>query len=168
MFMNKTTVTSSDLKDLNIANLVAITSLRLELIADRLIFQPLELSAASFRILALLERKKEITPSAILGFLGGSKSNITQRLNYLDRRLLVKTVRATTNDRRRLMVTLTPLGRSRLRAAWRSIDRNSLHVEKYFKSPELKGFYKFMIKLNKGLDICVDHSNLNDDYKSKV
>jgi len=141
-------------QELGVPGLIGLTSVRLEMIAERLIFKPLKLTSASFRILAVIGKLDGITPKEILGYLGGTKSNITQRLNYLKRLSLVEMTKPESGDRRQVKVSLTAQGRASLSKISASIDHNQLHFEKFFTPSELKGFFAFIVKLNEKLDDC--------------
>ncbi len=145
-------------QELSVPSLIGLTSLRLEAIADRLIFKPLKLTSASFRILAVIGELGEIAPKEILSYLGGTKSNLTQRLNYLSRLSLVKIKKSDSGDRRQIKISLTKQGQASLSKIKASIDHNQLHLEKFFTALELKSFLSFIIKLNKKLDACGGHS----------
>ena len=155
-------------QELGVPGLIGLTSVRLEMIAERLIFKPLKLTSASFRILAIIGQLDRATPKEILWYLGGTKSNITQRLNYLKRLSLVETAKPESGDRRQVKVSLTAQGKASLAKISASIGHNQLHFEKFFTSAELKGFLAFIVKLNEGLDdrggnkleICKDKSCL--------
>lgn len=141
-------------RDLDIPSLVGATALRLEMTADHLLFKPLNLTAASFRILAVLDRCGASTPTELISYLGGTKSNITQRLGFLNRGGLVKTARLKSGDGRKILVSLTTAGRKQIKTVREIFETHNVHVEKFFRPEEIKGFVDFIIKLNQGLDAC--------------
>jgi len=143
---------------LSLPSLIGLTAIRLEMIAERLIFKPLKLSSASFRILMVIDKLGEITPKEILKYLGGTKSNVTQRLNYLKRLSLVDIKKPVSGDQRQVNVSLTTQGSATLAKISARINHNKLHFEKYFTSSEMNNFLAFIIKLNEKLDDCGGHN----------
>lgn len=148
---------SFSFKELSVPGLIGVSALRLEAMAERFIFKPFNLSSASFRILALMIKVPEITPTEIMAYLGGTKSNVTQRLNFLIRSGLIETKRIAGGDKRRIVAKMTPAGRLVFKKINRYMDKNKIHVERFFTSVELENFYKFISKLNQGLDKCESH-----------
>jgi len=144
---------------LRIPALVGSTALRLEMIADRLLFKPLGLTAASFRILAVVDKCGALTPTSLMGYLGGTKSNMTQRLSFLNRAGLIKTSRVPSGDQRKILVSLTPAGRSKVKETLVSFDQYNSQIEKFFSKLEIKNFINFVMKLNRGLDACEKESH---------
>lgn len=141
-------------QEMTVPSLVAATALRLEILIDRWIFKPLDLTAASFRILAILAKFGQLSPTDIIGYLGGTKSNITQRLNFLSRCGWIKTKRPQAGDRRKILVALSRTGRNKLAQVKASFAQHNLQVENFFNRAELKNFQKFIIKFNRSLDDC--------------
>ena len=154
-------------QDLDIPSLVGATALRLEMIADHLLFKPLNLTAASFRILAVIDRCGTMTPTDLIESLGGTKSNITQRLAFLNRSGLVKTARLKGGDGRKVLVSLTESGRRQVLTVRAIFQEHNVHVEKFFKPAEIKSFVHFIIKLNQGLDAC-DQETFKFKYKPLI
>lgn len=138
----------------DIASLIGLTAWRLEMMADQLIFKPMNLSAASFRIIALLEKNGPLIPTDILDYLGGTKSNITQRLNFLGRSGLISSERVKNGDQRKILISLTDQGQATLSNIKMAFKKYDIHAEEFFSAAELKSFQSFMEKLNEGLNKC--------------
>lgn len=145
-----------NLQELSLADLVGVTALRLESIADHLVFKPMKLTSASFRILRVLDKFGEMTPSEIINYLGGTKSNITQRLYHLNRSGLIKLRKPDTGDQRKIIASLTPHGIDSLKQVLKSFTVSQVGAENFFTPSELKNLSNFLIKLNKGLDLHED------------
>jgi DNA-binding MarR family transcriptional regulator len=139
---------------LNISSLVGATALRLEMLADRFIFKPLDLTAASFRILAILGKCGQLSPTDLLAYLSSTKSNITQRLNFLQRCGWIETERVLQGDRRKVTVMISSAGREKLTQVQASFVKHNLQLEKFFTVTELANFKAFIVKLNQSLDSC--------------
>lgn len=144
---------------------LVFTAMRLEMMADRFMFKPLGLTTASFRILMLLDHLGPQAPSEIMDLIGSTKSNVTQRLNFLDRQGLIKLKRKEGSDRRRVSVIITTLGVKQINAARKLFKKHNLHIENYFSAKEMKDFLSLLRKLNQGLDKC--EININKHYEKE-
>lgn len=131
----------------NIIPLIMFTSLRLEALADHHIFKPFGFTSASFRIMALIDRLGPSSPSRIIELLGSGKSNLTQRLGFMEKSGLVKKDRED-GDGRRVVVSLTPYGQQRYHEALAVAQEYNRHLESIFDGPELETYFQFMEKLN--------------------
>lgn len=144
---------------------LVFTAMRLEMMADRFMFKPLGLTTASFRILMLLDNLGSQTPSEIIDLIGSTKSNVTQRLNFLDRQGFIKLKRKANADKRRVSVTITALGLKQINAARQLFKKHNLHIENYFSDKEMKDFLCLLRKLNQGLDKC--EINIKKHYEKE-
>lgn len=144
----------NQLEEHRLAGWLVFTAMRLETLADRYMFKPLGLTTASFRILMMLYKSGPQAPSEIIEILGGTKSNATQRLNWLNRRGLIELTHKEGDDKRRASARITTLGRQQVDKASRLFKDNDLHIEKYFSNNEMKDFMHLLRKLNLGLDQC--------------
>lgn len=136
----------------SLANSFVMTAMRLEALTERYLFKPSGLSAASFKILAFIKNRKECSPSEILDYLGGTKSNITQRLNFLERLSLVSASKSKEGDKRKVLVCLSKTGEERLAEVMGAFRKNRIHFEKFFTKQEIHNHLSFMLKLNHSLD----------------
>ncbi len=144
----------NQLEEHRLAGWLVFTAMRLEALADRYMFKPLGLTTASFRILMMLAKAGPQAPSEIIEILGGTKSNATQRLNWLSRRGWIKLTHKEGEDKRRASARITALGRQQVAKASRLFKDNDLHIEKYFSNKEMNDFMLLIRKLNLGLDQC--------------
>jgi DNA-binding MarR family transcriptional regulator len=143
------------LKIKSIAKPIIITATRMETFATSHVLKPVGLSLPSIKILHVLNERSEMMPIEIMRVLGSTKSNITQRLNSLEKKGLVERYfPAGIADRRRIMLRLTVAGRKKLSDAVRAIDEKSVDLEKFFSREELKNHFAFFKKLNTILDSC--------------
>lgn len=147
---NKKNLSHCDLplQDQTVANLIILTAFRLELIADRKIFKPLGITAASFRILAVLSRLGPVSPGEVVDLLGASKSNLTQRFNFLTRAGLVEKEGGSQADRRKIIMRLTAAGERKVKEVYLIMKKANLYVEKSFNTKDLDFFRSFMERLN--------------------
>ncbi len=143
-----------DFSRVGIPGMISMAALRLEALADRYFFKPYNLSSASFRILAIIDYAKESTPTEIMKYIGGSKSNVTQRLNFLNRLGLVSSSKDRIGDGRSLKVRLTPAGKKLLREIKSIINKHNLKLDAFFTPEETVFFQKFINKIMFTLDSC--------------
>jgi DNA-binding MarR family transcriptional regulator len=115
-----------------LAGVLVYTAMRMERMADNSIFKPLNLTTASFRILMVLQEAGSQSPSDIIDALGGTKSNVTQRLNYLTKKKLVILTHGAEKDKRRSSAVISDLGSKLVKDAYKLFKEKDLHIEKYF------------------------------------
>lgn len=126
---------------------------RLESLAQRHVFGRVGLSSSSFKILALIARKRSITPSDILAELEITKSNLSQRLRALEKKRLVKRSRAgISGDRRKVAFLITAAGEKKLYEAASVAKQAGLSFEKDFTKEEIRHHQAFFTKLIALLD----------------
>lgn len=136
----------------SLSNSFVMTAMRLEALMERYLFKPSGLSAASFKILSFVKNNKDCSPSEILDYLGGTKSNITQRLNFLERSSFICSNKPRNGDKRRVLVCLSKAGEKKLSEVMNKFKENSIHFEKFFTKEEISNHLSFMVKLNESLD----------------
>jgi DNA-binding MarR family transcriptional regulator len=128
---------------------------RIKTIADHYVFNPLGMTTSTFRILNLLYRSEDgrQTPGELLKFSGGTKSNMSQRLNFLQKHGLVKRVNPKKGeDNRKVFVTLTASGKTLVKNVDKRISRAKIKLEDNFTQKEIEGYFSFIDKLNQFLD----------------
>jgi len=118
----------------------------LESLGNRYIFNPVGLTATSFKILSALKKRRE-TPSAILFQVGGLKSNLSQRLRALETKGLIRRFRRSRSDKRKIFFELTKNGKHLLQQAETYAKHARLSFEKEFTPAELKQHKAFFAKL---------------------
>jgi len=156
-------ISYNQIEEHRLAGWLVFTAMRLEMMADRFMFKPLGLTTASFRILMLLDNLGPQAPSEIMDLIGSTKSNVTQRLNFLERQGLIKLKRKIDADKRRVSVVITKSGLKQLNAARQLFKQHNLHIENYFNSKEIQNFLYLIRKLNQGLDKC--ETNITKYYE---
>ena len=130
---------------------------RIERLGDQCILEPLGLSHASFPLLWHILRHTELTPGALSSLTLASKSNISQRINVLERNGLVERHYGTGDDRRSVTLRLTKSGKEKCEAACEKIKKSSIHLEQFFTPEELAAYHHFFEKLNHILDTKKPH-----------
>ena len=142
----------------NISDPIMSTAAKLERIANVHIFSHIGLSSASIKIMCILDRMKITTPSGILEFLGGTRSNVSQRLDFLEKKgYVLRKHDSTSPDKRKVNIQLTTTGKKKLAEAEKWLKKANLYLEKYFTKKELEAHFAFFEKLNEILDRDYDN-----------
>ncbi|MFA6393405.1 MAG: MarR family transcriptional regulator [Patescibacteria group bacterium] len=138
------------LKEKSIARLIILTATRLEQFANAHVLNPIGLNMTTAKIMGFLYIHEKITPSDILKFTGGTKSNITQRLNNLEKKGFIRRLIPESGaiDKRKILVSLTKKGRNKFDEAHKLINKDSLDLEKEFSQKENNLHYEFLKKIN--------------------
>lgn len=102
-----------------------------------------------------------------MDYLGGTKSNITQRLNFLERSKLILSARSKEGDKRKVLVSLSPEGTKKIKDVMDIFKKNSIYLEKFFTEKELAEHFSFMRKMNTVLNDC-EQLILKKNCKCKV
>jgi DNA-binding MarR family transcriptional regulator len=136
----------------NIIHEIFCISARIALISNRYIFEPLNLTMSTVKILGLLDGDKELHPTEILNFFGSSKSNITQRLNLLEREGLIGRIYKDEKDKRKAKIRLTVKGRKKIEEIKTQAGKKAINFDKNFSAEERKRIYNFFNKLKLILD----------------
>lgn len=130
-----------------------LAAMRIEHIGTKHLFGPLGLTSASVKMLRLLECRGSISPGEMPEVLGTTKSNVSQRLAFLEKEGLVRrNYGASLRDKRLAAVSLTPAGKRKLSAIRQRLDKARPQLMKEFSAQELKHFNSFIAKLNRILD----------------
>ncbi|MFA6389140.1 MAG: MarR family transcriptional regulator [Patescibacteria group bacterium] len=139
------------LKDKSIAKLVVFTATRLEQFANTYVLKPMGLTTTAIKIMGILYYRGPLTPTDILKLIGGTKSNVTQRLNFLEKSGFIKRQaprKKTADDKRKKMIELTGGGKRKLVLAYELVNNKSLDLEKSFTKAECRLFYEYLVKTN--------------------
>lgn len=144
-----------------------LTAVRIEALTERYLFKPVGISSASFKILVFVRKHPNCSPSQIMDYIGGTKSNITQRLNFLERSKLILSARSKEGDKRKLLVSLSPEGTKKIKEVMDVFKKKSIFLEKFFTDKELAEHFSFMRKMNKVLNEC-EQLILKKNCKCKV
>lgn len=127
---------------------IIFTASRLEVIANRYIFGPIGMNIPSVKIMGLLCRKKVMTPKEIMELIGGTKSNISQRLDSLEKKGYIKTRKSRNNDKRKVFVELTMSGKGKLGEIKSQLRKVKLELESNFTKKEIEKHCAFFKKLD--------------------
>lgn len=140
-------------KTSSIVEPIIYTAMRLEGIANRFVFQPMGVSLSSVKILRILCCNREMTQQDILKLIGGTKSNISQRLDFLEKKKYIRRdYTKYKSDRRKVAVALTALGKAKLKEVDKRLRRSKLTLEQQFSPAEIEAHCKFFKKIHQIID----------------
>ncbi len=126
---------------------------RFESIVNKYVFQPMNLSAISVKILKLLQENSSMTASALIEMTGATKSNMSQRLSFLEKEgYLTKTYASDSKDKRKISIRLTPAGKEKIADLEKRFKKAKISFEKKFTEKELAQHKAFFKKLSAILD----------------
>lgn len=130
------------------------TAARLEWIGNRFVFEPMGLTAASAKILKFIAQseKGELLPTEIMRKTGGTKSNVSQRVKFLEKLGYVKRGGCCIFDRRQYPVAITPTGKKKYLEVRKRFQGPVFTLEKHFTKEEVKAHFAFFQKMNAVLD----------------
>jgi DNA-binding MarR family transcriptional regulator len=148
----------NNLEKQKLAGWLVFSAMRLENLADQFMFKPIGMTTASIRILMLLVSTGSQSPSDLMNSLGSTKSNLTQRLNWLSKNKLVVLKKGISKDKRKVLVVITNLGKNKVKEVQLLIKKNNLQIENYFTKKESQEFLRLLKKLNFSLDQCESNS----------
>lgn len=132
---------------------IILLSRRLEALADKHVYRPMGLSETSIKMLGLLKNKGLLTPSDFMETIGATKSNISQRLSFLEKRNYVSKVYARDhNDKRKVFVKLTSAGKKKVVGLEARVKLAKTVFENKFSKKEISDYEAFIKKLNTILD----------------
>lgn len=122
---------------------------RIESMANKCIFAPMNTTLSSMRVLSYINCHKKITAREIIELTGKTKSNITQRLNVLEKNgLIIRMKDLKSKDRRETYIKITSLGKKKVAQALKKIEKFHLSKNKFFTQKEIIAHLKFMRKLS--------------------
>ncbi len=131
----------------DLTNLMLCVGVRMKRLAERTIFEPLNISGASFKILAYINNNGQMKPGQLVKELGSTKSNITQRINLLVKSGWLEKIK-TDGDGRSIAVRLTKSGQEKLHQVTCLMSHKHLSAESAFTKDELKQFHNLLKKIN--------------------
>ena len=133
---------------------IVLTGTRLEAFANKRLFGPMGLSSATLKILYALSQHSSLAQSQLIQEVGCTKSNLTQRLNLLEKHgFIQRDHRVSDKDRRKVGVRLTDTGRQKLLDTVKAIHEKGSVLEKHFSETEKTSCHDFMKKVNQILDL---------------
>lgn len=128
---------------------IVYTATRLEAVANRFVFGPMGTTAASMKILGLLLAHGSLTPRRIVELGGGTKSNVSQRLNHLEKKKYIARAQdAYATDRRKVQVRLTQAGKNQVAEVRKRMKKAQICLAKCFNEKEIIQHVKFLEKIN--------------------
>ncbi len=140
------------LNDKGLFQRLILTATRLEANANRYYFEPMGLTTTYCKIICMLASKEGMTPTEILHQTGGTKSNISQRLDVLEKNGLAKRRVPESDDKRNVRIELTEAGRKKYLEIKEFVQKKSLFLEQEFSADEKFHMHNILDKLNKIMD----------------
>ncbi len=131
---------------------IVVTAARLEGVACHRFFKPLGLSHTTFKVLHILSAHSAMTPTEITQKLACGKSNLTQRLNLLEKNGLIRRITPSGGDGRTVRISLTDAGQLKVTEAVQAIRQHGALLEKRFSETEKKACHDFLKKVNQIID----------------
>lgn len=125
---------------------------RLETNANRYYFEPMGLSSTYCKIICMLSAHGGARPTEILQKIGGTKSNISQRLDIMEKRGYVNRQIEQSGDKRNVRVQLTDVGQKKYHEIRAFMQKKSDYIEKQFSAEEKRHLKSIIDKLNKLMD----------------
>lgn len=145
---------------------IIYTSTRLEAIADRYIFSPMGTTAASMKILRLVKEQGPLTSQRIGELGGGTKSNVSQRLDYLEKKgYILREQDNFPGDKRKVLVKITEKGLKQIEEIQKRMRRAQICLSRHFTEEEIAGHSKFFVKVNQIID--KEQKNLDKIFNLK-
>jgi DNA-binding MarR family transcriptional regulator len=142
---------------------IIYTASRLEAIANRYVFGPMGTTASGMKILGLLLKHGSLTPQRIRELSGGTKSNVSQRLGYLEKKgYIVRDEAVFPNDLRKILVKLTAKGKTQMTEVHKRMKSAQLCLASHFTEKEIEQHCKFIGKVNSIID--KEERNLNSIF----
>ncbi len=140
------------LEDKSLLRRLAMTAARMEVHAHKFIFEPFNLTMIGAKIMFIIKKYGPLKPTDFLRFVGGTISNLTQRINLLERNGYI-TRSASDDDGRSVILKLTPKGDQLLNTLITTADKHISEFEKQLTPEEIKVFQNILDKLNGMLDV---------------
>ena len=132
---------------------ILATATRLEVVANKYVFHPMNISFMSVKILGYLSCSKKATPTDILNSVGGTRSNISQRLNYLEKEgYIIRTFAKFSDDKRKVVIKITNKGNNILEEVSQRLSRAQKALKSRFTKKELEDNEAFCKKMMINLD----------------
>jgi DNA-binding MarR family transcriptional regulator len=127
---------------------------RLEAIANKYVFQPMGFSSVSMKIMKMLRSHPSLSPGDLIGITNSTKSNISQRLNFLEKAGYIRRSYASDkSDKRKINLRLTGSGEKKLEEIEKRFKKAHISFSKKFTQMEIEQHEAFMRKVNSILDV---------------
>ena len=126
---------------------------RFEAIANKYVFQPMGFSAISMHILKLLKKAGPLTASDLIKSTGATKSNMSQRLSFLEKeKYITRACCDPCQDKRKITIRLTPAGKAKVNDLEKRFQKAQISFKKKLTAKEIAQHQAFVKKLNYILD----------------
>lgn len=135
-----------------ITHQIIYTAARLEAIAEHYVFSPMGTTAASMKVLRLVKKNGPLSQNRISELGGGTKSNVSQRLDNLEKNGYIFRDQQTPKDKRKVLVKITRKGRLKLFEIDKRMKKAQICLEKNFTKKEIEDNEKFLKKIDKLLE----------------
>ncbi len=135
-----------------LSEVIIMTSTRLRAIANRCVFRESKITGTQFRILRLLMLKDKQQPTEVLKLVGGTKSNVSQRIKSLEKQGFVVRSAQVGTDRRNVYIAITEAGRKLVEGLMQRFHKAAKSLENQFSQKEVAAQFEFFKKLNQLLD----------------
>lgn len=112
-----------------------------ERIADKGLFSQFGLSATTGGVLLMVNMFPETTPTDVMKRFGCTRSNVTQRLDKLEKMKLLKRMANKGSDKRSVSLQLTPSGKKTAGILWEKVQNRATQVESVMKSAEIESLH---------------------------
>jgi DNA-binding MarR family transcriptional regulator len=110
-------------------------------------------SAISMQILQILNQKSPITSGELISMTSSTKSNLSQRLSFLEKEgYIEKILPNDKTDKRKILIQISPSGEKKINDIEKRICKAQISFEKKFSDKELSQHKDFMLKIQKILD----------------
>lgn len=127
---------------------ILITAMKFEVIINKYIFHSMRLSFMSVKIMGYLSHVKAATPTDIMNSVGGTKSNISQRLSYLEKRgYVTRKSDRFSDDKRKVSIKITKSGEDAFLKVTKSLDKMRQSLRTHFSEKEIGANAKFCAKM---------------------
>lgn len=132
---------------------MGITAIRFMNIIEKIALKPYNISMISGRIMLVIVHFKKISQSEIAEYVLTSNSNLSQRLNFLEKKgLIVRSFAGDKNDKRKVMISPTKKGEELFWEIFEKVADIKEKILNNFTKEELEGHAKFGLKMSKILD----------------
>ncbi|MFA6458141.1 MAG: MarR family transcriptional regulator [Patescibacteria group bacterium] len=136
-----------------LSEIIIMTSTRLRAIANRCVFRESKITGTQFRILRLLMLRDQQQPTEVLKLVGGTKSNVSQRIKSLEKQgFVVRSAHQAGVDRRNVYIAITASGRKLVEGLMQRFHKAAKSLENQFSQKEVAAQFDFFKKLNQLLD----------------
>lgn len=150
----------------NIFRQLVVTAGRMESFANRQFFEPFGLTVSTCKILALFINKEKMTSKEIIYEIGGTKANITQRLNHLEKMKLIKRCQhSKCLDKRTVEIVVTEKGKKKMKEVYEFMRHRTSIFQKLFNPKDVHCCLKVLHELNFFID---NFETINPDKVKKT